>query len=173
LTSNQPDPASVRAALFPNEYGAAGGADDLLPWSWVEERLTAAPNYWLSTVTPSGLPHVRPVDGVWVEGALCFGGSPETRWVRNLQANPAASVNLSSYTEAIILEGRAELVTDPAHPLAEPSQKASIEKYPQYYGEGAAGVEFQPFWLFRPARAYAWLLDRFPASATRWDFPRN
>jgi hypothetical protein len=45
---------------------------------------------------------------VWVDGALCFGGSPETRWVRNLMANRAISVHLSSEAEAIILEGPAE-----------------------------------------------------------------
>src|SRR5262249_17885528 len=40
--------------------------------------------------------------------ALCFGGSPETRWVRNLMINPSISVHLSSEAEAIILEGTAD-----------------------------------------------------------------
>jgi hypothetical protein len=52
---------------------------------------------------PDARPHARPIDGI--DGALCFGGSRETRWVRNLMANPAMSVNLSSEAEAIILEG--------------------------------------------------------------------
>jgi hypothetical protein len=95
--------------------------------------MRAASNYWLATVGPDGRPHARPVDGVWVDGALCVGGLPETRWVRNLMANPLVSVNLSSEAEAIILEGIAELVTEASHPLAAPSMAAASKaKSPQY-----------------------------------------
>jgi hypothetical protein len=107
---------------------------------------------------------------VWVDGALCFGGSPETRWVRNLMANPSISVNLSSEAEAIILEGTAELVTNPAHPLVAPSMTATRAKYPQYYSGGEAS--FRPFWALRPTTAYAWTLEGFPRGATRWRFDR-
>jgi hypothetical protein len=51
------EPSSVRSVRFPAAYGTPGGPD------------------------PNARPHARPVDGVWVGGALCFGGSPETRWV--------------------------------------------------------------------------------------------
>ena len=130
--------------------------------------MRAASNYWITTVGPGGRPHARPVDGVWVDGALCFGGSPETRWVRNLMSNPLISVNLSSEAEAIILEGTAELVTDPAHPLAGPSMAASKEKYPQYYS--GSETPFRPFWALRPTTAFAWTLEGFPRGATRWRF---
>jgi len=36
------------------------------------------------------------------------GEALETRWVRNLMANPSISVHLSSEAEAIILEGSTE-----------------------------------------------------------------
>ena len=166
-------PSSATAASFPSEYGDPGDPGERLPWSYVEEKLRAASNYWLTTTSPKGKPHARPVDGVWVDGALCFGGSPETRWVRNLQANPAASVNLASEAEAIILEGTAELVTEATHPLAEASSAANKEKYPQYYGGDSPMLEgFHPFWVLRPSRAYAWSLEGFPRRATRWDFDR-
>jgi hypothetical protein len=126
-------PVSVRSVRFPAAYGTPGGPDSLLPWSYVEDRLRVAANYWITTVGPDARPHARPVDGVWVDGALCFGGSPATRWVRNLLANPAISVHLSSEAEAIILEGTAEVVTDPTHPLAGLCTAASRKKYPQYY----------------------------------------
>ena len=155
-------------ARFPAEYGDPGDSA-LVPWSEVEDKLRAASNYWLATVNPDGRAHVRPVDGVWVDGALCFGGSHETRWVRNLQANPAVTVNLASEAEAIILEGATELITDPEHPLARPSTEASVKKYPQYYTDGKV-PPFQPFWAFRPKRAFAWTLEGFPRSATRWRF---
>ena len=115
-----------------------------------------------------GRPHARPVDGVWVDGALCFGGSPETRWVRNLMIRPAISVHLSSEAEAIILDGTAELITDPSHPLATPSGAASRDKYPHYYA--GAEMPFRPFWALRPATAFAWTLAGFPKGATRWRF---
>jgi hypothetical protein len=165
------EPTAVRAVRFPSAYGTPGGSDSLLPWSHVEARLQAAANYWITTVGPDARPHARPVDGVWVEGALCFGGSPETRWARNLMANPAISVNLSSEAEAIILEGTAELVTEVTHSLATPSAAASRKKYPQYY---TADSPFRPFWALRPTRAFAWTLEGFPRGATRWTFePRG
>jgi general stress protein 26 len=161
-------PASVRSVRFPAAYGTPGGPDSLRPWSDVEERLRRASNYWITTVGSNARPHARPVDGVWVEGALCFGGSPETRWVRNLMANPSISVHLSSEAEAIILEGVAELVTDPSHPLAAPSMAASKEKYPQYFSGNES--PFRPFWALRPTTAFAWTLEGFPRGATRWRF---
>jgi len=130
--------------------------------------MQAASNYWIVTVDANARPHARPVDGVWVQGALCFGGSPETRWVQNLMANPSISVHLSSEAEAIILEGAAQYVADPSHPLAAPSATASREKYPQYFSGGES--PFRPFWAFRPTRAFAWTLAGFPRGATRWDF---
>jgi general stress protein 26 len=159
---------SVRPVRFPAAYGTPGGPESLLPWSHVEERMRRASNYWIVTVGANARPHARPVDGVWVDGALCFGGSPQTRWVRNLMANPSISVHLSSEAEAIILEGTAEYVTDPAHPLAVPSTAASKAKYPQYF----SGTEppFRPFWAVRPATAFAWTLEGFPRGATRWCF---
>ena len=163
------EPEAVRAVRFPPAYGTPGGPDSRLSWSYVEARLQAAANYWITTVGPDARPHARPVDGVWVEGALCFGGSPETRWVRNLMANAAMSVNLSSEAEAIILEGTAEIVRDAEHPLAAPSLAASRKKYPQYY---ASASPFRPFWALRPARAFAWTLEGFPRNATRWSFER-
>src|SRR5215471_16599983 len=121
------EPSSVGPVRFPAGYGSPGGPESLLPWSYVEERLRAAPNYWITTVGPNARPHARPVDGVWVDGALCFGGSPETRWVRNLVANPSVSVHLPSDAEAIILEGSALYVDDPSDPLAAPCLAASKE----------------------------------------------
>jgi general stress protein 26 len=158
---------SATSARFPAEYGKQQA--ETLPWSYAEERLRAALNYWLSTVGPAGRPHARPVDGVWVEGALCFGGSPETRWVRNLQANPAVSVSLPSDAEAIILEGEAEFIDHESHPLSAPVQAATRAKYPQYYTSDDTPA-FQPFWALRPRVAYAWTLEGFPNRATRWTF---
>ena len=160
--------SSVGAVRFPAAYGAPGGPDSLLPWSYVETRLQRASNYWITTVGPDARPHARPVDGVWVDGALCLGGSPETRWVRNLMANRSISAHLSGEVEAIIIEGTAEYVTEPSHPLAAPCAAASKAKYPQYYSGNE--IPFRPFWALRPTTAFAWTLEGFPRGATRWRF---
>lgn len=149
------------------EYGIPKTAKGMLPWSFVDERMAAASNYWVSTTRPDRRPHARPVDGVWVEGVLAFGGSPKVRWVRNLEANPHVSVHLGSDEEVVILEGRAERVLDAAHPLTPRVLQASQKKYPQYYpGEGPP--PFRPFWMLRPEIAFAWTLSGFPKSATRF-----
>jgi general stress protein 26 len=160
--------AATRPSL-PSEYGVPDGTDGMLSWQFVEERLTNAANYWVATVGSSGAPHVRPVDGVWVDGALCFGGSPKTQWVRNLQRDERLSVHLPHDDEVIILEGRAELVTEGGHPHATPSMQASRAKYPQYY-TGEDAPTFRPFWLLRPEKVYAWTLSGFPQNVTRWHF---
>src|SRR5262245_28222389 len=87
----------------------------------------------------------------------------------DLMANPSISVHLSSEAEAIILEGTAEYVSDPAHPLAAPAMASSRDKYPQYYSNPE--TPFRPFWALRPATAFAWTLKGFPQDATRWRFP--
>ncbi len=148
------EPPAARAA-FPPDYGKRGGEDDdLLSWADIEAKIRDAPNYWIVTVAADGRPHARPIDGVWVLGALCFGGSPKTRWVRNLQQNPAASVHLPSGDDVVILEGTAEYVTDLEHPLARASTEASKVKYPQYFS-GDDPLPPQPFWSLRPLVAYA------------------
>ncbi len=159
-----------RAAHFPPEYGAAGAAGaspaqdpPLQDWSEVAARIAASPNYFVTTTDDDGRPYLRPVDGVFVDDALCVGGSPATRWVRHLQQRPEVSVGLPDVEHAVILEGIAELVTDETLPISAAQGAANQEKYPQYHDEDAA---FLPFWCVRPRRVYAWSLSDFPARAT-------
>lgn len=157
-------------ARFPAEYGQTDESRaELLAWATVVERIAAARNYWLATTHASGAPHLRPVDGTWVEGALCFGGSPQTGWVRNLRSRPAVSVSLPDDDHAVILEGSAALVSDPTLPVSVALGPANRAKYPQYFEDGAPS-EFLPFWCLRPTRVFAWSLTGFPNRATRFDF---
>ena len=141
-----------------------------MAWAAIEDQLREATTYWLSTVSPDGRPHARPVDGVWVEGALVFGGSPDTRWVRNLQQNPALSVHLPSGDDVVILEGTVELVTDADHPVSEPSRAGAARRSTRSTTRATSCREHQPFWMLRPTVAYAWTLEGFPKGATRWTF---
>jgi len=163
---------TARPARFPDEYGQTDETRaELLEWSEVADRIAAARNYFVATTTDDGRPYLRPVDGVWVEGALCFGGSPETRWVQHLQQRPETSACLPDDDNAVILEGRAEHVTDPELPISKALAPANRAKYPQYFSDSPdAEQPFLPFWCLRPTRVYAWSLTAFPSKATRFDF---
>jgi general stress protein 26 len=166
MTSTTPQ---ARPARFPAEYGQDAETLAVLQrWEDVTATVAASPNYWLATTTDDGRPHVRPVDGVFVESTLAFGGSPETRWVRHLQARPEASVSLPDDDHAVILEGRVELITDETAPIVAVVSAANRAKYPQYFGDDSPHGPV-PFWALRPQRVYAWSLSEFPRRATRFD----
>ena len=73
-------PTADRPAI-PREYGIPTTTEGLLPWAHLDRRLSEATVYWLATAGPGGIPRVRPLDGLWLDGVLYVGGSPETRWV--------------------------------------------------------------------------------------------
>src|ERR1700722_80533 len=56
-------------------------------WSQARHELARAELYWLSTVRPGGHPHVTPLLGIWLEGALYFCTGPDERKAKNLSAN--------------------------------------------------------------------------------------
>ncbi len=78
-----------------------------MDWSDVERRLMEARVYWIATSGPGGRARVRPVDGIYLDGTLYVGGSPETRWVRDILANPQVAVHLDDGHDVVILEGEA------------------------------------------------------------------
>ncbi len=128
--------------------------------------MTEAMHYWVSTVTPDGRPAATPVDGVWRDDRLYFGGSPHTIRHRNLSANPSACIHLESASDVVILHGRVLELRGMNHELAVRLSKASIEKY----GYGFKPEEYEKtsgIFEFRPRRALGW--KQFPKDVTRWD----
>lgn len=148
----------------PAGYGISNGTGPRLSWAFVEERLRESRNYWLATTRPDGRPHVTPVWGVWVEGALYVSGIPTARWARNLAANPAIAAHLESGDNVVIVEGMAaEVVTDAA--LGERIVAAWNAKYGQFAPEPATDGMIQ----MRPRTARAWTdTAEALADATRW-----
>jgi nitroimidazol reductase NimA-like FMN-containing flavoprotein (pyridoxamine 5'-phosphate oxidase superfamily) len=148
-------------------YGIPKDKRGLLPWSHVVERVAKAQHYWICTVGPDGRPHATPVDGLWLDDQLYFGGSPQTRRNRNLAANPAVCVHLESGMDVVILQGDARELRAPDRSLSVRLAEASQEKYgygmkPEQY-EKADGM-----YAFRPRVVFAW--KQFPKDATRWRF---
>jgi general stress protein 26 len=117
--------------------------------------MSEARHYWVATVLPDGSPHTRPVDGVWLDDTLYFGGSDETRWRRNLAGDPGACVNLEPGQQAVILHG-AVSVEKPGAQLATRLAEGSNTKYG--YGQTAATYEGKEVLAFRPDTAFAWTL---------------
>lgn len=159
-------PRASRPHITDPAYGIPKHEKGLLPWSHVIERMTEAKCYWVCSVDPAHHPHATPVDGVWVDDALYFGGSPTTRRNRNLKANPAASIHLESGQDVVILHGDVQQQTpDPA--LSVRLSEGSRQKY----GYGPAPDDYAkiPVQVFRPRVVFAW--KQFPKDVTRWHFP--
>ena len=139
-------------------YGIPKTKKGLLPWSHVAARMDEARNYWIITSAADGQPHAVPTWGVWVDGALYFGGGPEVRWARNLRANPAAAAHLESGDDVVTIEGHVSRVEDESDPICRQVQDAYEAKYGMRHPA--------PFWVLEPARVFAWTdLGR---DATRW-----
>lgn len=152
-------------------YGIPDHLDGVLPWSWAEERLQAAPIYWVGTVRPDGRPHVTPIWGVWLDSAFWMEGGPNTRRFRNLGQNPAAVVTVERGNDAIIVEGEAELVTDLGPDLVE-RLLGAYRKYVPTHGYEAHPDNWRAgIWRVTPTKVLAW--SNFPADTTRWTFDRS
>ncbi len=163
-------PAGPRASRLrlPAEYGVPTGTTGLLPWSYVTERMTSALHYWVCTVSPDGRPHATPVDGLWLDDRLFFGGSPQTRRNRNLAENPAVCIHLESADDVLILHGETRMHT-PDRALALRLAEASAHKYG--YAPNPEDYEATPVHVFRPRIVFAWrpLLN----AATRWELSQD
>lgn len=154
--------------IIPREYGIPRTTAGLLAWRHVEERLAAAKVYWIATSGPGGRPRVRPVDGLYLDGTLYVGGSPATRWARDLEANPQVAVHLDDGSDVVILEGTAELLEHGVGPeLAQRLAAISNEKYPEY-GVTAADYAGPGPYAIRPAVGFGW--TSFPKDVTRFRF---
>ena len=86
-------------------------------WSQARDELADAELYWLSTVRPGGRPHVTPLLGIWLEGALYFCTGANERKAKNLAANCHCVLTTGQSTLDgldLVIEGTAEGVSDPA-----------------------------------------------------------
>ena len=95
-------------------------SDGAAPTSWAEgsERLRGAEVYWISTVRPDGRPHVTPLLGVLLGGALHFCTGPDERKAKNLAHNPRCILTTGCNTLGegldLVVEGEAVRLTDAA-----------------------------------------------------------
>ena len=160
-----PDEPQASPPDAPAIYGFPKDATGLLPWSHAESRLEQARNYWLATTRPDGRPHVTPLWGVWVDGALYFDGLPTTRWGRNLATNPAATAHLESGEAVVIIEGVVEDLTTTPELAAR-----IVVAWNAKYGRLAPEPDTRGIFRLRPRTARAWSTSSL-SDGTRWRFP--
>jgi uncharacterized pyridoxamine 5'-phosphate oxidase family protein len=101
------------------ELGAFSSADAVATgWERAHGDLRDAPLYWLSTVRPGGRPHVTPLLGVWLDGALYFCTGSTERKAKNLAQNPycvlTTGCNQLDDGLDLVVEGDAVKVSDEA-----------------------------------------------------------
>jgi uncharacterized pyridoxamine 5'-phosphate oxidase family protein len=89
-----------------------GEPTDVIPWQDIRDRIADASDFWVATVRSSGAPHVRPVFAVWVDGLLASTTNGTRAKARNLESNPRVSFTTRADGVDVIIEGRAEFVTD-------------------------------------------------------------
>lgn len=153
------EPVASRPTFAPG-YGVPSEPAGMLPWSWAEAQLEASRNYWIVSVRPDGSPHSAPVWGLWVDGAVVFSTSPDSRKGLNLARDPRLVINLESGDDVVILEGEVE-----TRPLDDRLADLYEAKYD--YRPGGEG----DWYSLRPRVVYAWREQEYPRSVTRFSFP--
>lgn len=149
------------------------------PAAWEDTRSTleAAQWFWLATVRPDGRPHLVPLLAIWMDDALYFAASPNSRKGRNLADDPHCTIATREHGVDLVIEGEAVRVTDEArlHRLAD----AYADKYGwqvevrdgALYGDGAPTAGPPPYAVYAltPATAFGFPAgQQFPP--TRWRF---
>jgi nitroimidazol reductase NimA-like FMN-containing flavoprotein (pyridoxamine 5'-phosphate oxidase superfamily) len=120
--------------------------------------------FWLATIhAGNGHPHVMPVWGVWVDDTFFFSTGRKSRKGQNLAANPACTVANDDGEEAVIVEGLATEITNPAElKRMATAYKKKYKMDPRSMGE--------PILRVQPSRVFGFVEKSFPQSATRWKF---
>jgi hypothetical protein len=116
----------------------------MLSWSWVEERLRVAHNYWAATAGP----HASPIWALWREHVRVRLRRYLPEGTRS-RTHPASS-SISSGAEVVIVEGEADQIA----PTQDPRRVR--EKY------GPVEAEIGNWYRVRPQRVLAWREDDYP-----------
>jgi general stress protein 26 len=152
-------------------------SDGATPTAWEEarEQLEKAEVYWLSTVRPDGRPHVTPLIGIWLDGALYFCTGPTERKTKNLlhTTHCIITTGCNSLQEGLdlVVEGDAVKVSD-EHTLQRLTQSYAA-KYGWHFTvrDGALFGEGGEAWTYavRPSTAFGFRKGAV-SSQTRWRF---
>jgi len=154
---------------------------DPIPWDRAREALeTGKPangTTFLATIRPDGRPHLAGVGAVWHDDKLWVVSGPGTRKSRNLAEHPTCAAAMSLPGLDLVIEGRAELITDDAT-LQRLAKRYADEGWPATVQDGAFTHEYSapsagppPWYVYAitPTAAFGVAADE-PHGATRWRF---
>jgi len=142
-----------------------------MPWSWAVERLTASRNYWVVSRWPDGRPHAMPVWGIWHEESFWFSSSKGSGKARNLMADPRCVVATEDAMQPVVLEGKAELVTERG--VLEAMLALENAKYQTDYGIELMDPDVNSAFRVRPRWAFGLTESDFTGSPTRWSLDES
>ncbi|HEX4743057.1 MAG TPA: pyridoxamine 5'-phosphate oxidase family protein [Candidatus Limnocylindria bacterium] len=160
------DPRAARPHI--PGYGIPKTRRGMLPWEQVAAALARSPRYWIATTDSDGAPHVIQQWGAFIDGSLYFEGGSHTRWARNLARDPRVAASAEAEGLAIMVEGRVDRLT-PDATLANAIIGAYREK-PYGYVPEVKNWEGDGLVAVRPAKVFAWKVDSFNTTATRFTF---
>jgi Pyridoxamine 5'-phosphate oxidase len=154
-----------------------------IPWSRARDALVTGRGpgvtFFLGTVSPDATPHAAGLGAVWAEDTMWFVTGPRTRKARNLAANPAGTLSCRLPGIDVVLEGRAERVSD-ADTLArlvavyrESGWPAEVDgdAFTAPYSAPSAGRPPWHLYRFTIHTAFGVATEE-PYGATRWRFDR-
>jgi hypothetical protein len=158
-------------------YGFPKGTKGLLPWSWAEQRLKKSHNYWITTISPdsskSAKPHSMVIWGLWwgsgQDSRFLFITGSESRKTRNLAKNANCIVCTEDASEAVVVEGIAEIVDLEA-------RRKLIPIYERKYNYDLSSMKAdilsmkEPVFSIRPLIVFALWEKHFQNKSTRWQF---
>jgi pyridoxine/pyridoxamine 5'-phosphate oxidase len=167
---------------------------DAPPFEWdeVRERLEAGitqvpgsggpdrHTHWLTSLNPDGSPHVNALGAIFRDGAFWFVTGRTSRKGRNVARDPRVALSISFGPYDLVVEGRAELVTDPEAVAACADYWRSREGWPCEVDESGTALTAPysaqsagrpPWHVYRiaPTSAHA-VSSAEPYGAMRWTF---
>ncbi len=109
----------------------------------IDQRLRYDHMIWLSTVRSDGRPHTVPVWFLWDGKTILIFSQPATLKIRNLRNNPNVTLALDGTNEGgnvVVLEGKAELLTEHAGELTLPDYFIKYGAFIQSMGQTPESV---------------------------------
>ncbi len=134
---------------------------------------------WIATIDADGSPHVTGIGSLWIDGAFIFETGRTSRKGRNLARDPRCTISLAMDTFDIVVEGEAELVTDPKL-VAQAAGRWAAGGWPAEVDESGTALTAPfsapsagppPWHVYRVAPKTATVLSTVePGGATRFTF---
>lgn len=165
--------------LAPLEWANCAAALDA---GYTQAPDTGGPNRhstWLATIDADGRPHLNGIGSLWVDGTFFFETGRTSHKGRNLERDPRCTLSLAMHDFDLVVEGEAELVTDP-DVVADIAARYAADGWPARVDESGTALiaEFSapsagppPWHVYRVAPRTATVVSTVePGGATRFDF---